>query len=264
MDTFGKKGISIRENVFLDDKGSFSLDVKQVAKSGLEDLLSYRVISKNDLERKYYYKVCDLEFKVNICDILQPLSPEISRQLRDGFIPEDEVKDILGDVLMEQVYHSVVFGNPSKKIEGIATLPGRSKLSGTSASSLTMGTMLHQKVIEAKRKSEEYKEEFDGFYQLLLPYKFEHLLLELYHEPKYITVKDALLKDHNIITVVCKELDHPILYEPDATVMFMPILSEVNFRKFSALEGDYIYASILAGIVHFCPKEVVEITISAS
>ncbi|WP_051373891.1 hypothetical protein [Borrelia hispanica] len=100
------------------------------------------------------------------------------------------------------------------------------------------------------------------FYQLLLPYKFSHLLLDRYIETltHYVTIKDALLKDHNIVTALFKGLDHPILYEPNETVMFVSILSEIDFRR----KGDYIHASMLAGIVHLRPEEVVEITVSAS
>ncbi|WP_242400635.1 hypothetical protein [Borrelia crocidurae] len=187
--------------------------------------------------------------------------------LMDGTLTEDKVKTELEHDLMNNVYYSIVFGKSSINMKGISTLSGRSKLSGTQASSLTTGTMLRQKVIEAKYKSEEQQEgikTFYGFYRLLLPYQFSHLLLELYNEPQYVTIKDSLQRDLLTITKVFKGLDHPILYKFDHKVMFVPILSDVSFRKFSAPEGDYIRASILAGIVHFRPKEVVEITISAN
>ncbi|WP_318250787.1 hypothetical protein [Borrelia duttonii] len=149
-------------------------------------------------------------------------------------------------------------------MEGIATLSGRTKLTATPASSFTTGIMLYEKVVEAKRKSEEYKERLNGSYMLLLPHKFSPLLVDLYDELHYITVRESLLKDHNISTSVLKGLEHPILYEPDPAIMFVPIMSEIGFRRFGDSKGDYIHASMqTAGVVHLRPEEVVEITITS-
>ncbi|WP_024652905.1 hypothetical protein, partial [Borrelia persica] len=186
-----------------------------VEESGLAGLLPYKVVmNKSDLRDGCYvhYKIDngitssdggntnddanisilkEFCYKMHLFDTVLFLSHDM---LMNGNINDNNIKDSLGRDLIKSVYYSVVFGNPSINMEGIATLSGRSKLTPTQASSLTTGTMLYEKVVEAKRKSEEYKEKLNGVYQLILPYRFSHLLLDLYSEPQYITVKDALLK----------------------------------------------------------------------
>ncbi|WP_236842401.1 hypothetical protein [Borreliella garinii] len=145
-------------------------------------------------------------------------------------------------------------------MEGIATLKGRSKVT---VETLTNGFTLYEKVALAKRESEKYKEKLDGRYQLLVPHNYAHLLLELYSEPQYVTVKEALFRDRGVVTAVFKGLKNPILYEPNGQVMFVPMLPEIFFRKFGTSDGDYIHASMeSAGIIHFEPQEVVEIEIT--
>ncbi|MCD2388954.1 hypothetical protein LRB84_05990, partial [Borreliella burgdorferi] len=98
---------------------------------------------------------------------------------------------------------------------------------------------------------------------LLVPHNFSHLLLELYSEPQYVTVKEALFRDHKVVTSVFKGLKNPILYQPNPEVMFVPMLSEIFFRKFASSDGDYIHASMeSAGIIHFQPQEVIEIEVT--
>ncbi|AFI31904.1 hypothetical protein [Borrelia crocidurae] len=274
-------------NILMESSGTYYGDIVKLAKNGLEDLIPYKIISKDDLRDGYYVvrkkssrsnvttgfgdyineigmssnPMQEATYKMHRFDTLQRIS---QHDLMHGTISEDEVRSHLESNLMENAFDSVVFGRPSIKMEGIATLSGRTKLTATQASSLTTGITLHQKVVEAKRKSEEYKKKIGGAYILLLPHKFSHLLLDLYSEPQYITVNDALIRDHKIITSVLKGLEHPVLYEPDASVMFMPFLSEIYFRKFSAADGEYIIASMeSAGVVHFHPEEVVEITITS-
>lgn len=46
--------------------------------------------------------------------------------------------------------------------------------------------------------------------------------------------------------------------------MFVPMIPEIFFRRFAGPDGDYIHASMeSAGVIHFHPQEVVEITISS-
>ncbi|WP_024654379.1 hypothetical protein [Borrelia hispanica] len=273
--------------IFSEFNGSYHGDILRLAKKGLEDLVPYKVINRSDLRDGYFVarkstarhnvtssagdysneigmsgnSVEEITYKMHVFNTLQRIP---QRDLIDGEINEDEVKSNLELALIKNAYNSLVFGKPSIKMEGIATLSGRTKLTATQASSLTTGTTLHQKVVEAKLKSEDYKEEFEGVYQLLLPHKFAHLLLDLYSEPQYITVRESLLKDHKILTKIFKGLEHPILYEPDPAIMFVPIMSEISFRRFGGIEGDFIHASMRsAGVVHFNPAEVVEITISS-
>ncbi|AHH10015.1 Hypothetical protein BPA_0047000 (plasmid) [Borrelia parkeri SLO] len=274
-------------SIFIESSGTYRGDVVQLAREGLEELMPYKIISRSELRQGYYvarkavleHNVTasfgdysneigrsgiffqEMAYKMHVFDTVQRIS---LKDLMYGSVSEEEVKANLELGLMKDAYHSIIFGKPEIKMEGIATLTGRSKITSTSSSSLNTGSALHQKVVEAKRKSEEYKEKLDGFYHLLLPHKFSHLLLDLYSEPQYITVKDALLKDHNIITSVFKGLTHPILYEPNPEVMFVPMIPEIFFRRFAGADGDYIHASMeSAGVIHFHPQEVVEITISS-
>ncbi|QBK63809.1 hypothetical protein EZU68_05325, partial (plasmid) [Borrelia miyamotoi] len=261
-------------SIFIESSGTYSGDILHLAKDGLEELMPYKVISRGELRQGYYvarkavleHNVTanfgdysneigrssiffqEMAYKMHVFDTVQRIS---LKDLMYGSMSEDEVKANLELGLMKDAYHSIIFGKPGIKMEGIATLVGRSKLSGTSSSSLNSGTALHKKVVEAKRESEKYKEKLDGFYHLLLPHKFSHLLLELYSEPQYITVKDALLKDYNIVTSVFKGLEHPILYEPNPEVMFVPMIPEIFFRRFAGPDGDYIHASMeSAGVIH--------------
>ncbi|AMR76150.1 hypothetical protein [Borrelia hermsii] len=273
-------------SIFVESSGTYSGDVVQLVKEGVEDLIPYKIISRSELRQGYYVarksvlehnvtasfgdhsneigrsSICfqEMSYKMHVFDTVQRISLQ---DLMSGSMSEDEVKANLELGLMNDAYHSVIFGKPDIKMEGIATLTGRSKITSTS-SSLNSGSALHQKVVEAKSKSEEYKKNLSGFYHLLLPHKFSRLLLELYSEPQYITVKDALLKDHHIVTLVFKGLEHPILYEPNPEVMYLPMLPEIFFRRFAGPDGDYIHASMQsAGVIHFSPQEVVEITISS-
>ncbi|ETZ17471.1 hypothetical protein BDCR2A_01607 [Borrelia duttonii CR2A] len=209
-----------------------------------------------------YSRICkELLCKMHLFDCKISVSHS---SLMLGTENDHSIKAHLGHALMRNIFYSIIFGKPSIKMEGIATLSGRTKLTATEASSLTTGIMLYEKVVEAKRKSEEYKERLNGSYMLLLPHKFSPLLVDLYSEPHYITVRDALLKDHNIVTSVLKGLEHPILYEPDPAIMFVPIMSEIGFRRFGDIECEYIHASMqTAGVVHLRPKEVVEITMTS-
>nr|WP_234925502.1 hypothetical protein [Borreliella valaisiana] len=245
--------------------------------------MPYKVISRNDLRQGYYivkkatvdHNVTatvgehsneigrssiffkEMAYKMHVFDTVQRIS---LKDLMYGNMSEDEVKANLELGLMKDAYHSVIFGKPSIKMEGIATLIGRSKIT---AQSITSGYSLYEKVALAKRESEKHKEKLDGIYHLLLPHDLSHLLLDLYSEPQYVTVKEALLKDHNIITSIFKGLKNPILYEPNSEVMFVPMLPEIFFRKFASADGDYIHASMeSAGVIHFEPQEVVEIEIT--
>lgn len=263
VENFYNLGVS--RNIFVESSGVYSGDVVQIVKGGLEEFIPYKIISRSELRQGYYVArkaLQEMEYKIyGAFNTVQRISLE---DLMSGSMSEDEIKANLELGLMNDAYHSIIFGKPDIKMEVIATLTGRSKITSTSSSSLTSGSVLHQKVVEAKHKSEEYKEKLDGFYHLLLPYKFSRLLLDLYSEPQYITVKDALLKDHHIVTLVLKGLEHPILYEPNPEVMFVPIIPEIFFRRFAGPDGDYIHASMQsAGVIHFNPQEVVEITISS-
>ncbi|AFI31982.1 hypothetical protein Q7M_1225 (plasmid) [Borrelia crocidurae str. Achema] len=60
MPIFEEKGISIRENIFLYGEGSFSLDVKKVAKSRLEYLLPYKLIEKMNSKMGIIWLVMNL------------------------------------------------------------------------------------------------------------------------------------------------------------------------------------------------------------
>ncbi len=145
-------------------------------------------------------------------------------------------------------------------MEGIANLKGRSKVT---VETLTNGYTLYEKVALAKREAEKHMEKLDEGYHLLVPHNFSHLLLELYSEPQYVTVKEALFRDHKVVTSVFKGLKNPILYQPNPEVMFVPMLSEIFFRKFASSDGDYIHASMeSAGIIHFQPQEVIEIEVT--
>ncbi|ABF82186.1 hypothetical protein [Borrelia hermsii] len=252
-------------SIFVESSGTYRGDIVQLVKEGLEELIPYKIISRSELRQGHYVvrKVLqEMEYKMH--DAFNTVQRISLKDLMYGYVSEDEVKANLELDLMNDAYHSIVFGKPDIKMEGIATLTGRSKITSTSSSSLTSGSVLHQKVVEAKRESEEHKKKLDGFYHLLLPYKFSHLLLDRYSEPQYITVKEALLKDHNIVTLVFKGLEHPVLYEPNPEAMFLPMMPEIFFRRFAGPDGDYIHASIQsAGVIHFYPQEVIEITISS-
>lgn len=92
-------------------------------------------------------------------------------------------------------------------MEGIANLKGRSKVT---VETLTTGFTLYEKVALAKREAEKHMEKLDEGYHLLVPHNFSHLLLELYSEPQYVTVKEALFRDHKVVTSIFKGLK--ILY----------------------------------------------------
>ncbi|WP_210381908.1 hypothetical protein [Borreliella garinii] len=270
-------------SIFAESSGSYSGDILELAKSGIEELMPLKAISRNELRQGYYivkkakvdHNVTttfgnysneigrsgiffkEMAYKMHVFDTVQRIS---LKDLMYDNMTEDEVKANLELGLMKDAYHSIIFGKPNIKMEGIANLTGRSKIT---TQSLTTGFSLYEKVTLAKRESEKYKEKLDGAYQLLLPHDFSHLLLDLYSEPQYVTVKDALEKDHKIATSIFKGLKNPILYEPNPEVMFVPMLPEIFFRKFASSDGDYIHASMeSAGVIHFEPQEVVEIEIT--
>ncbi|ACJ73214.1 conserved hypothetical protein (plasmid) [Borreliella afzelii ACA-1] len=270
-------------SIFVDSSGSYSGDILELVKNGLEELMPYKVINRNDLRQGYYiikkatvdHNVTatfgdhsneigrssiffkEMAYKMHVFDTVQRIS---LKDLMRGAITEDEVKANLELGLMKDAYHSVIFGKKNINMEGIATLKGRSKVT---VETLTNGFTLYEKVALAKRESEKYKEKLDGRYQLLVPHNYAHLLLELYSEPQYVTVKEALFRDHGVVTAVFKGLKNPILYEPNGQVMFVPMLPEIFFRKFASPDGDYIHASMeSAGIIHFEPQEVVEIEVT--
>ncbi|WP_420703294.1 hypothetical protein [Borreliella yangtzensis] len=175
-------------------------------------------------------------------------------------LSEDEVKANLQLGLMKDAYHSVIFGKKHINMEGITNLKGKSKVT---VETLVNGYTLYEKAAQAKRESEKSKERLDLGYILLVPHNYSNLLLELYSEPQYVTVKQALERDHGIATIVLKGLTNPILYEPNPEVMFVPLLSDIFYRRFTAPDGDYIHASMeSAGVVHFKPHEVVEISVT--
>ncbi|WP_215536361.1 hypothetical protein [Borreliella bavariensis] len=270
-------------SIFIDSSGSYSGDILELVKNGFEELMPYKVININDLRQGYYiikkptvdHNVTatfgdhsneigrssiffkEMAYKMHVFDTVQRIS---LKDLMHGTITEDEVKANLELGLMKDAYHSVIFGKKNINMEGIATLKGRSKVT---VETLTNGFTLYEKVALAKRESEKYKEKLDGQYQLLVPHNYAHLLLELYSEPQYVTVKEALFRDHGIITAVFKGLKNPILYEPNEEVMFVPMLPDIFFRKFASPEGDFIHASMeSAGIIHFEPQQVVEIEVT--
>ncbi|WP_215535788.1 hypothetical protein [Borreliella bavariensis] len=270
-------------SIFAEASGSYSGDILELAKNGLDALMPYKVINKNDLRQGYYivrkskvdHNVTstfgdhsneigkssiffqEMAYKMHVFDTVQRIS---LKDLMYGTTTEDEVKNNLEVGLMKDAYHSVIFGKKNINMEGISTLKGRSKVT---VETLTNGFTLYEKVALAKRESEKYKEKLDGVYHLLVPHTYAHLLLELYSEPQYVTVKDALKRDHDILTMVFKGLKNPILYEPNPEVMFVPMLPEIFFRKFASADGDYIHASMeSAGIIHFEPQEVVEIEVT--
>lgn len=270
-------------SIFAEISGSYSGDILQLVKDGLEDLMPYKAISRNELRQGYYivkkataeHNVTstfgdhsneigkssmffkEMAYKMHVFDTVQRIS---LKDLVYGTITEDEVKSNLELGLMKDAYHSIIFGKSSINMEGIANLTGRSKVT---ANQVINGFSLYEKVALAKRESEKYKEKLDGAYHLLLPHDLSHLLLELYSEPQYVTVKEALERDHQIVTWVFKGLKNPILYEPNPEVMFVPMLPEIFFRKFASPEGDYIHASMeSAGVIHFQPQEVVEIEVT--
>ncbi|AHH07155.1 Hypothetical protein BCD_1089 (plasmid) [Borrelia crocidurae DOU] len=269
---------------FSQSVGSYNEDIVNLAKEEkLEDLVPCKVISRDNIQDGCYgfynigsdditsnagdasagdySRICKFVYKIHLFDCRMSVSHS---SLMLGTENDNSIKTDLGHALMRNIFSCVLFGDSLKNIEGIATLSGRTKLAATEASSLTTGIALYQKVVEAKRKSEEYKKRLNGSYMLLLPHKFSHLLVDLYNEPHYITVRDVLLKDHNILARVFKGLEHPILYEPDPSIMFIPIMSEIGFRRFGDMEYEYIRASMqTAGVVHLRPKEVVEITMTS-
>ncbi|WP_418457425.1 hypothetical protein [Borreliella andersonii] len=270
-------------SIFVEASGSYSGDILQIAKSELEELVPYKAISRNDLRRGHYivrkaitdHNVTatsgdhsneigkssiffkEMAYKMHVFDTVQRIS---LKDLMCRTITEDQVKANLELGLMKDAYYSVIFGKENIKMEGIANLTGRSKIT---AETLTSGFTLYEKVALAKRESEKYKEKLDEAYHLLVPHNFSHLLLDLYSEPQYVTVKDALAKDHNVMTFIFKGLKNFILYEPISEVMLVPMLPEIFFRKFASADGNYIHASMeSAGVIHFEPKEVVEIEIT--
>ncbi|UGQ16719.1 hypothetical protein [Borrelia sp. RT5S] len=270
-------------SIFTEASGAYSGDILQLAKDGLEELVPYKIINRSDLRQGYYVarkavlehnvtasfgdynneigrssvSFQEVAYKMHVFDTVQRIA---LKDLMYGSVSEDEVKSNLELGLMKDAYHSIIFGKPHIKMEGIATLTGRSTIK---VPSVTSGYTLHDSVVLAKRESEKHKEKLDGVYHLLLPHSFSHLLADLYSEPQYIKIKKSLEDDHNIITSVFKGLKHPVLYEPNPEVMFVPMIPEIFFRRFSAPDGDYIHASMeSAGVIHFEPAEVVEIEIS--
>ncbi|WP_024654635.1 hypothetical protein [Borrelia hispanica] len=253
---------------FSQSVGSYNGDIVSLAKKeGLQDLVSCRVISKDEIQDGccVFYRrrpqIDRVSHKMHLLDCRISVSHS---SLMFGTENNNSIKADLEHGLMKTVYYWVIFGDSFRNIEGIATLSGRTKLTATSVSSLTSGTMLYEKVVEAKRKSQKYKKILNGSYMVLLPHKFSSLLVDLYDEPHYITIRDALLKDHNISISVLKGLEHPVLYEVNPSIMFVPIMSEIGFRRFGDMEYEYIQASMhTAGVVHLRPEEVVEITITS-
>ncbi|ACL33936.1 hypothetical protein CV657_05180 [Borreliella burgdorferi] len=270
-------------SIFAEASGSYSGDILQLAKGGLEELMPYKMISRNDLRQGYYivkkatvdHNVTatfgdhsneigkssiffkEMAYKMHVFDTVQRIS---LKDLMYGTITEDEVKANLELGLMKDAYHSVIFGKKNINMEGIANLKGRSKVT---VETLTNGFTLYEKVALAKREAEKHMEKLDEGYHLLVPHNFSHLLLELYSEPQYVTVKEALFRDHKVVTSVFKGLKNPILYQPNPEVMFVPMLPEIFFRKFASSDGDYIHASMeSAGVIHFQPQEVVEIEVT--
>ncbi|WP_418906287.1 hypothetical protein QIA27_05355 (plasmid) [Borreliella tanukii] len=270
-------------SIFAEASGSYSGDILELASNGLEQLVPYKAINKNDLRQGYYivrkskvdHNVTatfgehsneigkstvffqEMAYKMHVFETVQRIS---LKDLMYGTITEDEVKTNLELGLMKDAFHSIVFGKKHINMEGIANLKGKSKVT---VETLANGYTLYEKATLAKRESEKYKERLDGVYHLLVPHNYSHLLLELYSEPQYVIVKEALKRDHNIITFVLKGLKNPILYEPNPEVMFVPMLPEIFFRKFAAPDGDYIHSSMeSAGVIHFEPREVVEIEVT--
>ncbi|QMU99656.1 hypothetical protein F0310_04390 (plasmid) [Borrelia sp. A-FGy1] len=270
-------------SIFTEASGAYSGDILQLAKDGLEELVPYKIINRSELRQGYYVarkavlehnvtasfgdhsneigrssiSFHEVAYKMHVFDTVQRIS---LKDLMYGSITEDEVKANLELGLMKDAYHSVIFGKPEINMQGIATLIGRTVMQ---VNSVTSGYTLHDSVVLAKRESEKYKEKLDGFYHLLLPHDLSHLLADLYSEPQYIKIKKSLEDDHNIATSVFKGLKNPVLYEPNPEVMFVPMIPEIFFRRFSGAEGEYIHASMeSAGVIHFEPKEVVEIQIN--
>ncbi|WP_420025363.1 hypothetical protein QIA36_05300 (plasmid) [Borreliella yangtzensis] len=270
-------------SIFAESSGSYGGDTLKLASNGLSELVPYKAINRNDLRQGYYivrkskvdHNVTatfgehsneigkstvffqEMAYKMHVFENVQRIS---LKDLMYGIITEDEVKSNLELGLMKDTFHSIIFGKKNINMEGIANFKGKSKVS---VDTLVNGYTLYEKATLAKRESEKYKERLDGNYHLLVPHNYSHLLLELYSEPQYVTVKQALARDHNILTIVLKGLKNPILYEPSGEVMFFPMLPEIFFRKFSGPDGDYIHASMeSSGVVHFEPQEVIEIGVT--
>lgn len=271
------------KSIFDQPTGSYSGDINELAKKGLEDLVPVKPITRNELRQGYYivrksevdHNVTatfgehsneigkstiffqEMAYKMHLFETVQRIS---LKDLMYETLGEDEVKANLELGLMKDAYHSVIFGKKHINMEGIANLKSKSKVT---VETLVNGYTLYEKAAHAKRESEKSKERLDVAYTLLVPHNYSHLLLELYSEPQYVTVKQALERDHRIATVVLKGLKNPILYEPNPEVMFVPVLSDIFYRKFTAPDGDYIHASMeSAGVVHYKPHEVVEINVT--
>ncbi|WP_051373890.1 hypothetical protein [Borrelia hispanica] len=65
----------------------------------------------------------EVMYKMHKFETIKRISQD---DLMNGTVAEDEVKAILEDALMKEVYDSIIFGK--RKIESIATLSGRTKL----------------------------------------------------------------------------------------------------------------------------------------
>ncbi|WP_031507780.1 hypothetical protein [Borreliella garinii] len=177
-------------SIFAESSGSYSGDILELAKSGIEELMPLKAISRNELRQGYYivkkakvdHNVTttfgnysneigrsgiffkELAYKMHVFDTVQRIS---LKDLMYDNMTEDEVKANLELGLMKDAYHSIIFGKPNIKMEGIANLTGRSKIT---TQSLTTGFSLYEKVTLAKRESEKYKEKL---YELMYPGSFE-------------------------------------------------------------------------------------------
>lgn len=151
-------------SIFVDSSGSYSGDILKLVRNGLEELMPYKVINRNDLRQGYYiikkatvdHNVTatfgdhsneigrssiffkEMAYKMHVFDTVQRIS---LKDLMHGAITEDEVKANLELGLMKDAYHSVIFGKKNINMEGIATLKGRSKVT---VETLTNGFTLYE------------------------------------------------------------------------------------------------------------------------
>lgn len=151
-------------SIFAESSGSYSGDILELAKNGIEELMPFKAISRNDLRQGYYivkkatvehnitstfgnysneigrssifFK--ELAYKMHVFDTVQRIS---LKDLMYENMTEDEVKANLELGLMKDAYHSIIFGKPNIKMEGIANLTGRSKIT---TQSLTTGFSLYK------------------------------------------------------------------------------------------------------------------------
>nr|WP_234925471.1 hypothetical protein [Borreliella valaisiana] len=120
-------------SIFLEASGSYSGDILQLAKNGLDKLMPYKVISRNDLRQEYYivkkatidHNVTStfgdhsneigrssiffkkMAYKMHVFDTVQLI---FLKDLMYGTTTENEVKANLELGLMKDAYHSVIFG----------------------------------------------------------------------------------------------------------------------------------------------------------